>query len=333
MLNLNIAIIGCGYWGQKLLETALNINAFTSIKIYDSNVDVVNLIKKKYPQIFCYPSFEELLNDHNTTAVMVATELKQHFYLCEQLLQANKHVLCEKPLAYTAKECNQLGVIANKNSKVLMVGHTYLFNKTIKEIKSALIKNNVGSIKHLSFQRFNYGPVRADTDVVYDLATHDISIAIFLLESLPLSVSANANYILGSTYADSCSIHLKFPDNICVDISVSWVEPNKTRIMKIIGDKGSVYFDEMSADNKAVVYKYKSILSKDIDNNEKLKCINLKRFNKTTTSPLHNEMIHFAECILNNRTPESNWETAKNVVKIIEAIEKSIVRNGRTVKV
>jgi myo-inositol 2-dehydrogenase/D-chiro-inositol 1-dehydrogenase len=106
MPKLNVALIGCGYWGQKIVETALQINFFKSIKVYDSNVAVVNLIKKKYPQIFCYSSFEELLNDHNTKAVMVATELKQHFYLCKQLLQANKHVLCEKPLAYTAKECN-----------------------------------------------------------------------------------------------------------------------------------------------------------------------------------------------------------------------------------
>jgi len=333
MRKANVAIIGCGYWGSKIIKTCSSIESIDLIKLFDHSAQCRSLTQKQYPNLIFYDTLLDVIHDSQIDAVIVATELSTHFDLTKQLLMANKHVLCEKPLAPTVEQCNYLGQIADKHSVLLMVGHTYLFNPTILQIKDLLASHSIGDVKKILFQRCNFGPVRDDADAVYDLATHDISIANFLLDALPVGASANGNNISGGRLIDSCSIHLSYPSDVSVDMYVSWAEPIKTRSIKIVGARGSIYFDDMLTEFNATLYQYEAIVSSDMDNSEKNKNIKSEKLKAGATSPLHNQISHFVECTLNNMTPKSNWTTAVDVVKVIEAIEKSMVSNGQLVKV
>lgn len=333
MRKANIALIGCGYWGARIIETCIGMEEVAVIKLFDISPVRKSVIQKLYPDIHFYNSLEEIIQDKTIDAVIIATELSSHYEISKQLLSAKKPVLCEKPLAFTARQCQKLGRISAKNATTLMVGHTYLYNYSILQTKQILDDKSIGTIKQLHFQRCNFGPIRNDTDVVYDLATHDISIANFLINALPLSVSAVGNYILKGQRIDTCDIHLNYPNSISVNISVSWIEPVKSRLIKIIGERGAIYFDDMKTENKVILYQYDSFLSSDMDNTEKEKSLHSISFPSLPQTPLYNEINHFIESVFNRLPPRSDWENGYNVVRIIEAIEKSIVKNGKTIKV
>ena len=332
-LQMNIAIIGCGYWGDKILQTCRVIESITNIKLFEISPIRKAAIQKQNPDIQFYDTLSAIEQDLSVNAVIIATELSTHFDLTKRLLQTNKHVFCEKPLAQTANECEVLGEIAETNSLILMVGHTYLYNETIAHAKKLLNNGNIGIVQQLHFQRCNFGPIRYDTDVIYDLATHDIAIANFLLTDVPISVSATGNRILKREKFDSCNIHLNYPNDVSVDIFVSWIEPIKTRIMKIMGNQGCFYFDEMASENNANLYRYKTTLSSDIDESGRDQLIYSEQIEKPKNSPLYNELYHFVTCVLNNKKPISDWSNGLNVVKVIEAIEKSVTAHGCIVKV
>lgn len=330
---MNIAIIGCGYWGNKILQTCRAIESITNIKLFEISPTRKAAIQKQNPDIQFYDTLSAIEQDHSVNAVIIATELSSHFDLARRLLLVNKHVFCEKPLAETAKECEVLGGIAEAHSSILMVGHTYLYNETIINAKELLNNGDIGAVRQLHFQRCNFGPIRYDTDVIYDLATHDIAISNFLLTDVPISVSATGNRILKREKFDSCNIHLNYPNDVSVDIFVSWIEPIKTRIMKIMGNQGCFYFDEMASENKANLYRYKTTLSNDIDESGRDQLIYSEQIEKPKNSPLYNELYHFVTCVLNNKKPISDWSNGLNVVKVIEAIEKSVTAHGCIVKV
>jgi predicted dehydrogenase len=333
MSRTNIAIIGCGYWGDKVIETCRRISAISYIKVFDVDSRKLQIVAEKFQGIGCYGSFTEVLQDSTVAAAIVATSASSHFEITSQLLKRGVSVLCEKPLALTSSECIQLGDLCEEHNVKLMVGHTYLFNKSIQFIKNKIEANVIGGIRQLHFERSNFGPVRMDTDVVYDLATHDISIANYIIGSVPLYVRATGSYLLDRKFVDSCCIHLYYANNVSVDIFVSWVLPSKTRVVRIVGDNGVVIHDDMKEGCKGCIYTYNKLYESD-----RVESVNASKIGRSelpveVVSPLFNEIEQFLESVLENAPVKADWKNAFDVVKTIEAVQSSIKQNGKRVEV
>lgn len=335
--KLNIALVGCGYWGKHFLRLCIQHPQIRLSGVFDSSEGRINELQQLYPDVHFYADLEAIEQDAAVSAVIVATGLQSHFGICQSLLQAGKHVLCEKPLTITASESETLGHLADANGLTLMVGHTFEYNSAVLHAKQEMDRGALGDLKYLSFRRCGNGPIRDDADVVYDLATHDVSIANLLLASVPDAVNATGYKLLGANQYDLANIDLIYPSGLSVNICVSWMELVKQREMKVIGSKGMLLFNDVVPSEKIRLYHTIAPTTQtrgdfgdfqlSVSNNEvTIPNINYKE-------PLREELEHFVGCVNTQQTPRTGWQNAANVVRVLEAIEASIAHQGQSIKV
>ena len=134
-----------------------------------------------------------------------------------------------------------------------MFGYIYYYNSYIDKIKTILDKKILGEIQYISFSRKNLGPIRNDVDVDYDLTSHDLSIIKKLFKKLPMIKSYKKYSLLKKNISDISNLHLKLK-NINIDINNSWLNPNKERLIKIIGKKKMLSFDELDLEAPIKIY-------------------------------------------------------------------------------
>lgn len=329
--------MGCGYWGKHFLRLCLQLPQLRLVGIFDSSPSRIDELQHLYPEVYFYKDFESLVSDSSIDAVIVATGLSSHYQICSNLLQAGKHVLCEKPLTFAARESEALGEIADNNGLTLMVGHTFEYNSAVLHAKQSVDNGALGDLKYLSFRRCGNGPVRIDADVVYDLATHDVSIANFILNEVPDSVNATGYKLLGTDQYDLANIDLIYPSGLSVNICVSWMELVKQREMKIIGSKGMLVFNDVVPSEKIRIYHTIAPTTQtrgdfgdfqlSVSNNE------VTIPNIDYKEPLREELSHFIACVSNHQPPRTGWQSAANVVRVLQAIEESIGKQGQSIKV
>lgn len=335
--KLHIALVGCGYWGKHFLRLCQQHPGVHLVGVYDRSALRRAELAQQHPDVYLFDSWETLLNAPSLDAAIVATGLSAHYAVTEALLKAGKHVLCEKPLTITAAESTQLGAIAKANKATLMVGHTFEFNSAVLYARQEINKGVLGSLYYLSFRRCGNGPIRDDADVVYDLATHDVSIANLLLGSVPHKVSAIGHKLIGTNQFDFANINLLYAGNVAVDICVSWVELVKQREMKAVGSQGMLLFNDVVPSEKIRIYRNVVPQTQtrgdfgdfqlSVSNSEVIiPQINYKE-------PLQEELQHFMDSIYQEVQPKTDYKNAANVVRVLEAVEKSIALNGQSVNV
>lgn len=333
--KLNISLIGCGYWGPNFIRIIQNSDHAFLSKVCDVDVQKLNLLRKKNPSVLFFDTAEEIINDPKIDAVVVCTPVKFHFELTKKLLQAGKHVLCEKPLAQTFLECEELKLVAEKADKKLLVGHVFEYNSVVKYMKHLISEKTIGDVLYLQFTRTGLGPIRNDVNVVYDLASHDVSMAISLLNKIPAAVTCSGSSFIQEGIEDVAFIQLEFPDKILVNITVSWIDPMKQRLVKIVGSKKMLVFDDVSITEKLKIIE----TGKDYQNPSgdfgsfqlSIKDGEIVIPNLPHPEPLLTEFNHFINCIKGSEKIITNAEHAGLVVKILEAVQSSLKNNGAKV--
>ena len=206
-----------------------------------------------------------------------------------------------------------------------MVGHVFLFNPGIVELKKLIDAKEIGDIHYLHAQRTNLGPVRQDVNAVYDLASHDLSIFNFLLNSKPKVLSATGKCYLQKTVEDVAFISLEYPGNILAHIHVSWLDPKKVRQITVVGRKKMMTWDDLSLSGPVEIY------SKHVEPDPFYS--DFGQFNLLVKEgevripyvkniePLKLQADHFVECILNRKKPLADAENALQVVQTLEEVQ------------
>ena len=220
----------------------------------DVSEERLKAVKNLFPPIIATKDYKDILKNPDIDAVCVASPTNTHFALAKEALEHQKHVFCEKPLALKPQECEELKSLAQRNKKVLMVGHIFVFNPGIVRVKEYIAAGEIGRVYYAYSERTNLGPFRYDVNAIWDLAPHDIAIFNFLFNSRPLSVSARGHKCLGNSLEDLAFATLEYPGNILVNIHVSWLDPKKVRQITIVGDKKMVVWDDL--DNVGPVKLY-----------------------------------------------------------------------------
>jgi len=336
---VSIGVIGCGHWGPnhiRIFSQIPNVNVHMC-----SDLDVARLssIQAQYPDIQATKMYKEILLSPEIDAVCIATPTATHFNLVKEALEANKHVLCEKPLSLKADECLELKTLADTKGKILAVGHIFLFNEGIRQLKKYVTSGELGNIYYAHSARTNLGPFRYDVNALWDLAPHDLAIFNYLFDTVPVSVSARGQKCLKTSLDDLAFATLEYPHNILVNIHVSWLDPRKVRQITIVGDQKMVVWDDL--DNLGPIRLYDKHVEKtqvfyqtygEFQLLSKEGSITIPKI--AAHEPLKVQNQYFVECLRKKNVPDLiNAQKAYDVVRTLESIQASMDVGGQPVKV
>jgi len=330
---IRVGIIGCGYWGVNYIRIFNELKDAEVPGICDADVGRLEELEEDYPEIRKFSKLDNLLP--HVDAVVVATQASYHFEVAKICLDWGKHVLVEKPLTVNSEDAKKL--IKSADGLTLMTGFTFLYNQGIREVKKYFERGDLGTLYYLDATRTNLGPIRDDVSVIWDLATHDISIFNYLLGSSPREVSAVGADILSNDLIDTAFISLEYPKGTLAHIHVSWLNPDKVREIVFVGSQKRVVFNDRSVVErikvfeKGVVQKPETVgpyehqfLMRDGD-------IIIPKLN--LGEPLKEQAKHFLSCVGSGSLPTSGGEMGLEVTKVLEAVETSILWGGVPVEV
>jgi UDP-N-acetylglucosamine 3-dehydrogenase len=328
--ELKIGVIGCGYWATNIIKTLENINV-KKINVYDNDKKKTNLLKKKFNFVIISNNLEKIINE-DIDCYFLVTPASTHFDIAKKLIYKKKNVFIEKPATLKSKHMDELVNLSQKRKTFLMSGYIYNYNVYINYIKKILKNNTLGKLKYMYFERCNLGPIRSDVSCIWDLASHDISTSFYLLNKVPKVKNVQVYSFLKKKKYDISNITLDF-NSVKVEIKSSWLSPEKTRKLIIIGEKKMLQFDEISHDSKIKIYNkyatyYPNILSKYpkkfFTPFANIKIGNTFEPKIKFSPPLQDEVEHFLNCVIKKKKPLSDGNYAKKIIQIIENVEKKI---------
>ena len=250
-------LIGHGYWGEKLARNFHNSEFFKLVSVVDVKKKNLRSITKKYPFSDQYNSYKKAIKNSSVELVLIATPTSTHFKIAKYALENSKHIMVEKPLSLSLKEVKKLNKIAKQNNKFIFVDYPFLFSGTINYIKKILETKRFGRILEIESNR-EKAPVRKDTNVIWDLCTHDVSILTFLLNNRPYLIKTIKKKNFKKFPEDSAYINLKYKNKLNVIIKNSWISALKVRLLKIKFEKAILYCDENESMYKIKIYKKKA---------------------------------------------------------------------------
>jgi predicted dehydrogenase len=328
--RVQVAAIGCGYWGPNVIRNLADVPGFELHSICDLDPARLEPVAMRYPLARATFDADELLADPSVQAVYIGTPVSTHFELVKQALLHGKHVLVEKPLAARVEQAEELARLARERGLTLMVGHTFVFSPPVRKVKDLITSGQVGPIYYIETTRVNLGLFQKDVSVLWDLGPHDLSILLHWLDEVPTSVAARGRSFHGEALEDVAFLTLEFPSGILAQVQISWLAPSKLRRTTIVGRQRMVVYDDLEPVEKVKVYDrgidrqpasfgeyqltYRSgdILSPRLD----------------TTEPLRLECEHFLRCIMSGLEPETGPRSGVDVVRVLHAAEESLRHAG-----
>jgi len=338
--DIVIGQIGCGYWGPNVLRNfSTQQNCWVKF-VADVNVDRQAYVRENFPQSKPVADFNQLLEDPEIDAVIVATPAASHYSITKQALEKGKHVFVEKPLATSTREADELVDLAASGSRILMAGHTFLYNAAVRYAKSLLDKEELGRLYYIYSQRLNLGQVRSDVNAWWNLAPHDVSIMLYLMhDKLPVSVSAVGVSYIQPGIEDVVFATLKWENGVIGHIHVSWLDPGKIRKMTLVGSRKMVNYDDVSDDKIAIFDKGVDRVPKIGERMDYDQPVGYQLVHRTGDillpkisfqEPLKVEAAHFLECLREGKTPLTGPRHARDVVAVMEATQNAL-KTGVTV--
>jgi predicted dehydrogenase len=324
-----VGLIGAGYWGPNLARNLAETENAELVVVADLDQAKLDKMKEHFPDIITTRIYQDLFK-HNLDAVVIATPPITHYSFAAECIENGLHVLVEKPLVLNSVQGEKLIQLAQKKQRVLMVGHTFEYNPAVHTVKEIIDSGELGEIYYIDAVRANLGLFQPNVNAMWDLAPHDISIILYLLGQPPTSVSSEGgSFVLKKINVhDIVYMHMRFPKGILATIRLSWLDPNKTRRITVVGSKKMLIYDDIETSEKVKVYDKGVDPLPFVENFEAFQCS--YRFGDVTAphieweEPLKLEVKHFLDCIHNGTTPQSDGESGLRVVRVLEAAQKSL---------
>ncbi len=334
---VRIGVLGCGKWGPNHIRNFLSLQhaGARMVTAADPSIERRRYVESMYPTVAVVADSEEVIADSDIDAIVLATPARTHFHLARRALEAGKHVLVEKPFATSFAEATELARIASTNNRVLMAGHTFQYAGAVTYIRDIISKGELGNLTYIRSLRLNLGRFRTNINVLWDLAPHDLSILLYVLERFPKTVQATGRARVNQSVLDVANITLDFGDQLAAHIIVSWLDPQKVRKMTFVGDRKMLVYDNMSPSEKIqIVDKGIEILpghdpAENFAYSHRQGDILIPTIHEA--EPLYVECEHFIECCQLGKVPRSGATSGAAVTAIIEAAQQSIRSGGRPV--
>ena len=331
---ITVAQVGCGYWGPNVLRNFSAQPGCWVKHVVEISPERQAYVRANFPKSQVTNDLDGVLNDSEVDAVIVSTPASSHFELAKQALQAGKHAFVEKPLATSTEQADELVKLAARSGKTLMVGHTFLYNAAVRYAKKLLDDDSMGQLYYIYSQRLNLGQVRSDVNAWWNLAPHDVSILMYLMNGeLPASVSATGVSYIQPGIEDVVFATLKWASGVTGHIHVSWLDPGKIRKMTLVGSRKMVVYDDVSDDKIMIFDKGVDRVPKigermDYDQSDGYQLIHrtgdIWLPKVSFQEPLKIEAAHFLDCLRKGEPPLTGPQHARDVVAVLEATQLAL---------
>lgn len=325
--KVTVGLVGYGYWGPNLLRNYVELETATCKWVCDLDPARLEKATSRYPVMQATTRVEDILEDPDVDAVLIATPISSHHALTMQALRAGKHVFVEKPLATSIVECDEMCEAAAERDLVLMVGHTFVYSPPVRTVKRIIESGELGDIYFITCSRVNLGLHQRDVSVVWDLAPHDLSILGYWLGETPVSVQAMGRSCINNGIPDVAFLSVRYGSGVIAELQVSWLSPVKLRRTIIVGSKKMLMYDDTESVEKVKIfdqgvdykdpetfgefqlsYRTGGIFSPKVEN----------------TEPLSLEAAHFIKCVATGACPITPGIAGRSVVAALEAAQRSL---------
>ncbi|HLQ62180.1 MAG TPA: Gfo/Idh/MocA family oxidoreductase [Candidatus Acidoferrales bacterium] len=330
---LRIGISGFGHWGPNYARILAGpLPGARLVACVDRSAEKLAQVRAQYPDVRIYSDHRRLIAEGDLEAVIVATPTSTHRALVEDFLEAGLHVLVEKPMATTAADAEAMVELAEARQRVLMVGHTFLFNPAVRLIKQYIDDGLLGEVLYLYFHRTGLGPIRQDVNALWDLAPHDLSMLRYWLGAEPVDLVCRGEAYLKHATEDVVFLTLRYPNNVIASIHVSWLDPVKERRATVVGDKKMVVFDDVHATEKLRVYdKGANYLPAGGEFAEFVAAVrdgDILIPKVSSAEPLREQLMHFIDCVRHGRRPLTDGQDGLSAVRILEQAQAELERTA-----
>lgn len=334
---IKVGVIGYGYWGPNLVRNFMEAQGSTVVAVCDQRSERLVQLQTRFPTVKTVSDCAVLFQDPEIDAIVIATPVSSHFELAMATLEADKHVLVEKPLAANSEQATQLVEEAARRNKILMVDHTFVYTSAVRKIRELITANALGDIYYYDAVRVNLGLFQHDVNVIWDLAIHDLSIMEYVLPSKAVAVSATGISNVPGQPENVAYITLFFGTPQIAHVHVNWLTPVKVRHTLIGGSDKMILYDDLEPSEKVKIYDKGITVSQSPEAVYEMlvsyRSGDMWAPRLDTTEALHTEALHFIDCIENNKQPETDGQAGLRLVRIVEAAEKSLRAHGQMVEI
>jgi len=325
--NINVAVVGVGYWGKNLVRNFHELKSLAAL--CDDREEAETFCRKQYSDVTFFRDFRSVLSDRNIQAVALASPAVSHHEMAKAALLAGKDVFVEKPLATEVKQGEELVALAAQNGRILMVGHILRYHPAILKLQDLIRSGGLGKINYLYSNRLNIGKIRAEENILWSFAPHDISVMLALLDEMPVQVSCQGGAYLNTHVSDVTLSHFSFPSGVQGHIFVSWLHPFKEQRLVVVGSKKMAVFDD-TAENKLVLYPHRVEWLNRVPTAVKAEA---EVIELDTIEPLKAECEHFLDCVASRKEPVSNGEEGLRVLQVLDACQRSLANEPLKLRV
>ena len=338
---IRLAVVGAGHWGPNLISNFYHSERSEVRYVLDLDPARCAAVRSRFPQVETPAELSTVLDDDDLDALVISTPTRSHFDLARRALEAGKHVLVEKPLTTSSPTSLELCRLAERTECVLMVGHVFVYNEAARLVKQYVERGDLGRIYYLSMVRTNLGPIRVDVDAGWDLAAHDIALASYWLNSWPISATASGGEFINAGIADVIFATLSYPNGVLVHLHASWLNPRKTRDITLVGDRQMLTFDDTQVETPIRIYDKQVLQERTqpgfVDSYSQFRMSvqegEVSEPEVVPNEPLRSECDHFLDCIEHGTKPLSGGVEGLAVVRVLEAMSRSLELGGQQVSV
>jgi predicted dehydrogenase len=334
----HVAVIGCGYWGMNYVRVLSELPDSHVAVVCDQRPARLDEVARRFPHVRLTTDVDEALAAGEVDAAVICTQANTHRAIAGHALELGKHVLVEKPFTIDVADADELIYLAEIADRVLLTGHTFLYNGGVRRVKSLMDEGALGDVYYLYARRTNLGPFRADVNALWDLAPHDVAIFNYLLEEAPTWVSAVGARVLRNGREDVGFVSLGYQNALIGHIHVSWADPHKVREFVVVGSDRRVAFNDLDVVERVRIFDRG--VKPDVDEPTTFGEHHLRIREGDITSPVvpGTEPLkylsgHFLHCIRRGERPRTPGHDGRQVVAVMQAVQQSLCANGAPVNV
>jgi len=335
MSKIGIGVIGYGYWGPNLARNFAEADGARVVAISDLCPAKRAVAARRHVGAEVVADYRELLRNPGVDAVVVATPVSTHHELGLAALRAGRHLLVEKPMAETSDQAQRLIDESLRRRLVLMVDHTFVYAGAVQRIRELVDRGEVGDVYYYDSTRVNLGLFQSDTNVIWDLAVHDLSIMDHVLGARPVAISANGACHVAGRPENMAYVTVFCEGNLIAHINVNWLAPVKVRRTLIGGSRKMIVYDDLEPSEKVKVYDRGVTVSGGHDDLYQMlvgyRLGDMWAPQIPTREALRAEAEHFVECVTSGRQPITGGAAGLRVVGLLEAATRSMRRRGEPV--
>jgi len=339
--TVRVGLMGFGYWGRNLARNIAASPTTELVAVCDPDERVLQSAASALPSVSVARTQSEMLERTDIDAVVIATPAATHADVAVSALAAGKHIMVEKPLALSVADAEEIVDAGARAGRIVMVGHTFLYAPPVRRLRRYVDEGELGDVQYIYSQRLSLGRIRRDCNALWNFAPHDISVMLYLTGELPTEVSARGFSFISQTVEDVYFGSVSFASGVGGNFHVSWIDPRKSRLLTVVGNRKMAVYDDVSVDQKIQLFDAGVAVASDSTGEYeslgefqwKTRSGDIVIPNIAMTEPLLLEMEAFGEACVTGVAPLADGRHGADVVRILSAAEESAHQHGAPVAI